>query len=535
MTTVKSLQLPQHTPQAAASLAPPTPEHVSPARTLLGVVMCVLGSVVTTLDLQMTNPSLSQQMEGTLGFTPDDATWITVAYTSAELIFISLGGWLTDAFSRRRYLSLNLAIFVCFSLACAHAWDLSSLIVFRTFLGLVSGTFTYSAFNMVLTQLPRAKQPIGFVMILITVGLPVPLGNFLAGWIDEHLGWQCIYYLNTILGLLVMAGIRHWIDPQPMRLYKLKQVDWLGTMVLAISIICMVTALERGNTENWFDSEFIVILSLISVLSFAIFCWIELNQPRPLIDLRILGQRNFAFGNIFSATFGIFLGYTSTTSQYLGQIQGYNPVQVSSALIWGSLVNPLAGKILGQVETRLILGVGTSIFAISCFMNSTLDYYVGRDQLILSQLVRASVQALTGAAISYAATENLKKEQANDASAIYNLIRSTAGTMTTAGIGTLITKREQYHSNIIVDSVSIYNHPTQARLQQLSEFFTSKSGDPHAAQSQALRSIAETVSQQSYIMAYSDCFYFIGMAAIVGATIAIPFFTKIKKPADIAK
>ncbi len=193
MTTVKSLQLPQHAPQATPSLAPPTPEHVSPARTLLGVVMCVLGSVVSTLDLQMTNPGLSQQIEGSLGFTADQATWIAVAYTSAELIAIPLGGWLTDAFSRRRYLLVSMAIFVGFSLACAHAWDLPSLIVFRTFLGLVSGVFTYSAFNMVLTQLPRAKQPIGFVMILITVGLPVPVGNFLAGWIDEHLGWQCIY------------------------------------------------------------------------------------------------------------------------------------------------------------------------------------------------------------------------------------------------------------------------------------------------------------------------------------------------------
>jgi len=168
-------------------------------------------------------------------------------------------------------------------------------------------------------------------------------------------------------------------------------------------------------------------------------------------------------------------------------------------------------------------------------MNSRLDYYVGRDQLILSQLIRATTQAITGSAIDYVATENIKKEQANDATAILNLIRTIAATVGSSGIGTLITKREQYHSNIIVDTVSIYNHPTQARLQQLSEFFTSKSGDPHAAQSQAVQSIAQTVRQQAYIMAYSDAFYFIGMAAILGAIFSIPFLTKIKKPADIAK
>lgn len=535
MTTVKSLQLPQHAPQTAPSLASPTPEHVSPARTLLGVVMCVLGSVVTTLELQMTTPGLNQQIEGSLGFTPDEATWITVAYTSAELIIIALAGWLTHAFSRRRYLSVSMVIFVCFSIACAMSWDLQSIIVFRTFQGLVAGTFTYSAFNMVLTQLPRAKQHIGFVMVSITTGLPIPIGNYLTGWIDDNISWQYIYYLNILLGLLVIAGIRHWIDPQPMRLSLLKQIDWLGTMVLAIGIICLVTVLERGNTENWFDSEFIVLLSLISVLFLALFCWIELNQRQPLIDLRLLRQRNFAFANIFNVTYGLVLGYSYILPQYLGQIQGYNPVQISSVLIWGSLVNPTVGKIIEHVETRLVLGIGTSLFIISCFMNSTFSYYNAGPQLVWSQIVRALGQPMMGAVLSYAATENIKKEQASDASAIYNLLRTIAATTANASIGTLLTKREQFHSNIIVDSVSIYNHQTQARLQQLSQLFTGKLGDPHAAQSQAMQSIAQTVRQQAYVMAYSDCFYFIGIAVILGSIFSIPFLTKIKKPADIAK
>ena len=142
---------------------------------------------------------------------------------------------------------------------------------------------------------------------------------------------------------------------------------------------------------------------------------------------------------------------------------------------------------------------------------------------------------MMGAVLSYAATENIKKEQASDASAIYNLLRTMAATTANASIGTLLTKREQFHSNIIGDSVSMYNHQTQARLQQLSQLFTGKLGDPHAAQSQAVQSIAQTVRQQAYVMAYSDCFYFIGIAVILGSIFSIPFLTKIKKPADIAK
>lgn len=535
MTTVKSLQLPQHAPQAAPALAHPTPEHVSPVRTLLGVVMCVLGSVVTTLDLQMTNPGLNQQIQGSLGFTSDESTWITVAYTSAELIVIPLAGWLTHAFSRRRYLSVSMALFVGFSIACALAWNLPSMIVFRTFQGLVAGTFTFSAFNMVLTQLPRSKQHIGFILVSITTGLPIPIGQFLAGWIDDNIGWQYIYYLNALLGLLVMLGIRHWIGSQPMRLSLLKQIDWLGTMVLAIGIICLVTVLERGNTENWFDSGFIVSLSLISLFFMALFCWIELQSSQPLIDLRLLRERNFGFANIFNVIYGIVLAYGYILPQYLGQIQAYNPVQVSSVLIWGSLVNPTVGKIIEHFETRLVLGVGASLFIISCFMNSTLDYYVAGHQLVWSQIVRALGQPMMGAVLSFAATDNIKKEQADDASAIYNLLRNIATTTANASIGTLLTKREQFHSNIIVDNISIYNHQTQARLQQLGQLFTGKLGDPNAAQSQAVQSIAQTVRQQAYVMAYSDCFYFIGMAVILGAIFSIPFLKKIKRPADIAK
>jgi len=534
MTTVKSLQLPQHSPQAAPSLAPQTPRSVSPARTLLSVVMVVLGSVVTTLDLNMTNPSLSQEIQGSLAFTPDESTWITVAYNSATLMAIALGGWLTQSFSRRQYLIVSLLLFVGCSLACAVAWDLTSLITFRTVQGFISGTFTYSAFNMVLMRLPRAKQHLGFVMVSITTGLPVPIGQFLAGWIDDNAGWQYIYYISAILGLLVIAGIRRFIDPEPMHLSTLKQVDWLGTFVLAIAVISFVTMMQRGNTENWFDSELIVGLGVVSLLLGAIFCWIELHQPKPLIDLRLLGKLNFALANVFNLIYGFVLSYSFILPQYLGQIQRYNPVQVSSVLIWSSLVNPTVAKIIEHFETRLVLAVGTSIFLVSCFMNATLDYNVSGYQLVWSQIVRALGQPMMGAVLSFAATENIKKEQANDATAIYNILRTIATTTANASIGTLLIKREQFHSSIVVDTVSMYNRQTLARLQQLTQFFTLQMGDPIAAQSQALNSLQQSISQQSYLMAYSDCFYFIGMAVLLGGIVSIPFL-KVKKPSESVK
>ena len=528
--TGNSFQLPQQSPQAAPALALPRPDQVSPARALLGVVMPVLGALLTTLDLQMTNAALTEQIQGALGFTADEATWISVAYISAEVIIIPLAGWLSRACSRRWYLVVNATLFVCVSIACALAWDLPSLIVFRTLQGLVAGGFTVLAFTMVLTQMPRSKQNIGFVMVSVTSGLPVPIGPLLAGWLIDNYNWHYIYYLNVPLGLLLIAGLWRWIDPQPLRLSLLRQIDWLGAMVMAVGVLCLVTVLERGNTENWFDSDQIVLLSVISVLLLAGFCWIELNCRQPLIDLRLLGQRHFAFANAINFCVGIILAYGYVMTVYLGQIQGYNSVQIGAVLIWGSIVNPTVPKLIEHVENRLLLGIAIALFVTSCFMNSALTHDVAAHELVWSQVVRALGQPMLIAVIAFIATDNIKKEQAESASAIFNLVRTLGATMGTATLGTLLTRREQFHSNRLVESVSMSSQQTLERLQQLSLSFTSKLGDPAAAQEQAMSAVGQTVRREANVLAFSDCFYFIGIAIILSGLFILGL-KKSSKPA----
>ena len=495
--------------------------------------MPVLGSLLVTLDLQMTNASL-KDIQGALGFSADEATWVSTAYTSAELVMIPLAGLLSQAFSRRWYLSVNAALFVCVSLACSMAWDLPSFMMFRGLQGLVAGGFIVLAFTIVITQMPRSKQHIGLVMVGITSSLPVPIGQLLGGWFTDNYSWQIIYYLNLPLGLLLCLGLWHWIDMQPMRLWLLKQLDFLGLAALTVSITCLVTVLQRGNTENWFDSDLIVRLSLTSAVFLAIFCWLELNRREPLIDLRLLAQRNFGLINILNLSVGLVLAYAYILPLYLGQVQGYNTVQIGGVLIWGAVVNPFVPKVVEHVEARLVLAIGLGIFVISCFMNTTLTYDNGGEQFVLSQVVRAIGQPVMVVAVSYIATSNISKENADSVSAIFNMIRTVAATLGSATLSTLLTKREQLHSNRLVDTVSQYNAQTQDRLQQLTQFFTTKSGDPNATQAQAMRSLGQTVHREALVMAYSDCFYFIGMGLILSGFILF-LLKKSRLPAESVK
>jgi DHA2 family multidrug resistance protein len=487
-------------------------------RALLGVIMPVLGSFLATLDLQMTNACL-KDVQGALGFSADEGTWVSIAYTSAELVSIPLAGWLNRAFSRRWCLSANAVLFVCGTIAAASAWDRTSFIIFRLLQGFVAGVFIVSAFTIVITQMPRFKQHIGLVLVGITSSLPIPIAQLLAGWFVDHYNWQAFYSFEIPLGLLLVAGLWHWLDPQPIQLSVLKQIDWLGLALLAISLICLITVLQRGNTENWFDSDQIVRLSLISLFFLLLFFAWEMRVRSPLIDIRLLGNRNFAFANLLNLSVGLVLAYTFVLPQYLGQVQGYNTVQIGAVLIWGAVVNPFVPKLVEHLEARLVLAIGLSIFVVSCFMNSALTYSNGGEQFVWSQVVRAIGQPVMVVAVSFIATNRVQRDQADSVSAIFNGIRVVAATLGTALLGTLLTRREQFHSNHIVEAVSSYNTQTQERLQQLSQVFTSKLGDPNVAQTQAASALGGTVRQQATIMAFSDCFYFIGISLILVAAI----------------
>lgn len=505
---------PIQAPQPAIPLAPPRPDPVSPPRALLGVIMPVLAAFAVTLDLQMTNASL-KDIQGALGFSADEASWIAIVYTSTQLVMLPLAGWLARAFSRRRYLTVNAIFFVVISLACASAWDLPSMLILRGLQGFVAGGFIVSAFTIVITQMPRFKQHLGLVMIGITSSLPIPLGQLLAGWFVENLDWTFIYYLNALLGSLLIVGLWYWIDPQPMQVSVLKRIDWFGWLALAIATPCLITVLLRGNTENWFDSTLIVQFSLTAILFLGIFCWLELHQPQPLVNLRLLEQRNFGLINLLNLSVGFVLAYTYVLPQYLGQIQGYSAVQIGTVLIWGALVNPFVPKLVEHLEARFLLAIGLAVFVISCWMNTTLTYTHSGEQFVGSQIIRAIGQPVMVVAISFIATSNVLKAQADSVSALFNMIRVLAATLGTATVGTLLTQREQFHSSRLVESISLAKLSTQDRLQQISQVFVGKLGDPVAAQAQAIAALGQTVRREALIMAYSDCFYFIGMGLLL--------------------
>ena len=212
-------------------------------------------------------------------------------------------------------------------------------------------------------MLPRSKQPIGLAMFAVSATFAPAIGPTIGGYLTENYGWQYIFYVNLIPGAIMLATLWPSLLPSPMKLALLRDGDWPGIATLAIGLASLQTVLEEGNKDDWFGSPFIVRLSIVAVVSLALFFWIELTSHKPLLNLRLLLRRNFGLGSLANVILGMALyGSVYFLPVYLSQTQGYNSEQIGMVLAWTGLPQlvliPFVPLLMRHIDTRLLVAVG---------------------------------------------------------------------------------------------------------------------------------------------------------------------------------
>jgi len=377
------------------------------------------------------------------------------------------------------------------------------------------------AFTLIITLLPKAKQPIGLALFALSATFAPAIGPTIGGYLTENWGWQYIFYVNLVPGAVMIGMLMVSLDPAPMQLSLLRQGDWPGIITMAIGLAALQTVLEEGNKDDWFGSPFIVRLSVIAAASLTLFIWIELKAKNPLLNLRLLVRRNFGFGILANFLLGTALyGSVFILPVYLARIQGYNAEQIGFVLAWTGLPQllliPLVPLLMRRFDARAVIAVGFALFAASNFMNIHMTIDHGSDQLFWPNVIRAVGQALCFAPLSAVATAGIEKENAGSASALFNMTRNLGGAVGIAMLQTFLTKREQFHSNVLTHSVSLFEEATRARLARLTSHFMAHGiADPALAAHKAIVAVGLKVRQQATIMAFSDTFYLLGVVLIV--------------------
>lgn len=509
----------------------PNPAPEVTLKTWIGLMGAMVGAFMAVLDIQITNSSL-QEIQAALGATIEEGSWISTAYLVAEVVVIPLSGWLSQVFSIRRYLLVNTTLFIIFSVCCASAVNLPMMIVFRGLQGFTGGILIPMALTIVLMTLPPAKQPIGMAMFAITATFAPSIGPTLGGWLTDNLGWQYNFYLNVIPGILMLSAIAYAIPAKPMQLNLLKGGDWWGILTMAVGLASLEVVLEEGNRKDWFSSQEISQLGVVAFAFLSAFLWIELTRKRPFINLRLLRRQNFGIGSLSGLTLGLGLyGSIYVLPLYLSRIQHYTAMQIGEVIMWSGVPQlfliPLVPKLMQRIDARYLAALGFGLFALSCFMNSHMTHDTGIDQLRWSQLVRAIGQPIMIVPLTSIATGGIEPSQAGSASGLFNMIRNLGGSIGIAILSTLLSWREQFHSNRIGESVSLFDPQTQQRIEQLTQSFISRGSNPVLAHDQAIASIDNIVRREAFVMAFNDCFYFIGIALLISA-VTLLFCKKVK-------
>ncbi|WP_189396244.1 MDR family MFS transporter [Pseudomonas laurentiana] len=475
------------------------------------MMSAMLGAFMAVLDIQITNASL-KDIQGALSATLEEGSWISTSYLVAEIIMIPLTAWLVQLLSARRLATWVSLGFLGSSLLCSMAWNLESMIIFRAMQGFTGGALIPLAFSLTLIKLPEHHRAKGMAMFAMTATFAPSIGPTLGGWLTENWGWEYIFYINIPPGLLMIAGMLYGLEKKASHWELLKSTDYAGIVSLGIGLGCLQVFLEEGHRKDWLESSLIVGLFSIALFSLITFVILQLSKPNPLINLRILGNRNFGLCSISSLGMGFGLyGSVYLLPLYLAQIQNYNALQIGEVIMWMGIPQlfliPLVPQLMKVISPKILCTLGFALFGIASFGSGALNPDFAGSQFNQIQIIRALGQPMIMVTISLIATAYIQPQDAGSASSLFNILRNLGGAIGIALLATLLDARTKVYFDYLRESLVPSNPQVAERLALLTEKLGSETA--------ALGKLSEITHQQAQIMAYNDAFHWVGLGLAI--------------------
>jgi MFS transporter, DHA2 family, multidrug resistance protein len=470
----------------------------------------MLATFMEVLDTSVANVALPH-IAGNLSATPEESTWVLTSYLVSNAIILPAANWLGRYFGRKRFLIVCITIFTLSSVLCGAATSLGMLIVARIMQGAGGGALQPIAQAVLMESFPVEKR--GSAMAVFGLGVVVApiIGPTLGGWITDNYSWRWIFYINIPIGMLAIFMARTFIeDPPYIRDQKPGRIDYVGFGLMALALGTLQLVLDKGQEDEWFASSFItgaVILSVLAAITFII--W-ELRSKEPIVDLRVLLNRNFAVGTSLMIVMGIVLyGTIALLPLFLQTLMGYPAVSSGMAVSprgFGAIVSMLiVGRLIGKVPSRYLIMFGFTVLGYSTYLFSKINLEISISSIIYPSIISGFAMGFIFVPLTTMALGTLGNEQMGNASGVFNLMRNTGGSMGIALVTTLLARGTQIHQAAMVSHLSPYNPIFQERLQQLGAGFATQNGQTTGAQ-QAYAAVYGTLLRQAAVLSYADVF-----------------------------
>lgn len=493
----------------------------------LAVAAGTIGSFMALLDVSIVNTALPT-IQGAIGADAQQATWISTAYLVSEIVMIALAGWFSRLFGLRRFLIIATAAFIVFSMVCGLADSLIQMVIGRVGQGFTGGAMIPTALTIVSTRLPPKQRPIGMALFGFTAVTGPVFGPLLGGILTEHASWHYAFFINLPVSLLLLGLLVLGLKPQKARPEMLASADWIGILGLTLGLGGLTVVLEEGQQQYWFDSNLIVVLTVVSVIGFVLLSIGQLTAKEPVVALKILRKRSFLLVFLVSLSVGAGLySLLYLIPQFLAIPAGadYNAEQ-SGFIVLVSGIPPLLmfvlfPTILAKVDIRIVLITGLVCFSSSCFMNSTLTPDANGDQFLVAQVLRGFGQFFTLVFLNSAATSAVPESFAEDASGLFNAARNLGGSFGLAVVATMQDRRMTFHMARLQESLTANSPQGQDYLNQLASLPSSGSA-AIGGMGRAIALLGQQLQFQASVMTYNDLFKIFGFVLL--GVIPLVFF-----------
>ena len=499
-------------------------------------ITVTLATFMELLDTAIANVALPH-IAGGLAVSYDESTWVLTSYLVSNAVVLPLSAWFSRVFGRKRYYMICVALFTMSSLLCGLAPSLGFLILFRVMQGVGGGGLAPVEQAILVDTFPTSKRAAAFALYSMAIVTAPAIGPPLGGWITDHWSWRWVFFINIPIGLVSLLLTSRLVSDPPeftreveaaRKQGKLK-IDGFGILLVALGFSALEIVLDRGQIDDWFQSNFIVFFLSVAAIALLVAIVWEWRHPDPVVEIRLLADRNFAIANFYYFLFGFALfGSTVLIPQMLQSLYGYTATDAGLVLGPGAFVivmlAPVIVRILPRTGIKPLIFTGYLIFCLAMWYYASFDLSTDYRHEALARIIQGLGIACLFVPVSQLAYSFLPKDKNNKASSLTNLFRNQGGSVGIAFVTTVVARRAQYHQSILAASATPSNPRYRNFLDSTSRYFAAHGFSSADAARHALALLGQTIQQQATLLASLDCFRLLGLACLLGAPLV--FFTR---------
>jgi DHA2 family multidrug resistance protein len=486
---------------------------------LLVALTVMTGTFMAVMDVSVVNVALPHMM-GTFSSDLSAITWVATSYSIAEIIMATMAGWWSTVIGRKRLYMASIILFTVGSVLAANAHTFPQMIFYRVIQGIGGGALIPVGLAVLRETFPASHQGTAMAVYGMGVVLAPAFGPVLGGWLTDHYGWPWIFYINVPVSVLGIVLITLFIHDPPYLRRGVRRIDWGGIALLTIGLTGMQIVLERGQEENWFQSNWIVFGTIVTLAALLMLVIWELGVNDPVLNVRLLRNLPLSLGSSIGLVFGITLfGTTFLLPAFTQTLLGYPAFEAGLVLLPRALAlflcMPLAGIATRFVDPRLLVFFGVGFIWLSFHQLSRLSLDAGPGNFVSILIVMGIGMPFMFVTMTTVSLSTIAPQDTTDASSLYTLSRRVGGNIGYALVATLMARHSQIHRVPLTEHISDLSPQFVTQLQETTRHLLGRGLNPAQAETAAMAIIDRMVNTQATMLAFNDASWVMGMMFLV--------------------